>query len=289
MGSHIVVIVCVGPQNATQMRFAPNDDMIETLTPDRPDQPFGKAILPGRGWCGRLVPDAHGTQSARDDNAIDSIPISDHIPRSHVPRKSLGYLTCNPLRRRVACDVNPDEISAIKPYNHEAVEHSEVNCRGNEQIHSGNVRRVVSQKGAPPLAWGTAPLDHVLGDACLSQFKPELEQFAVDARRTPKQILPAHLPDQRAQFRLDRRPPSPSTRLPTPIAAKAGPMPTYQRFGSNNHDSRKDRREPAIELNEEPAIVGRETSPALQLTPQDHQLMSERSLLSLKPDLRLEW
>ena len=29
--------------------FAPDDDMIETLTPDRSDQPFGKAILPRRG------------------------------------------------------------------------------------------------------------------------------------------------------------------------------------------------------------------------------------------------
>src|SRR3982074_1319803 len=65
-------------------------------------------------------------------------------------------------------------------------------------------------------------------------------------------------------------------------------MPTYQRFGSNNHESRKDRRKPTIELNEEPAVVVRETSPALQLTPQDHQLMSERGILSLKPDLRLE-
>src|ERR1700688_3351702 len=45
------------------MRFAPDDDMIETLTPDRSDQPFHKAILPGRGRCGRLVPDAHGAQS----------------------------------------------------------------------------------------------------------------------------------------------------------------------------------------------------------------------------------
>src|SRR5258708_26833982 len=66
-------------------------------------------------------------------------------------------------------------------------------------------------------------------------------------------------------------------------------MPTYQRFGSNNHESRKDRREPAIELNEEPAVVGRDTSPALQLTPQADQLMSERGILSLKPDLRLGW
>src|ERR1700716_4406592 len=117
---------------------------------------------------------------------------------------------------------------------------------------------------------------------------PELEQFAVDARRTPKQILRAHLPDQRAQFRVDRRSPSASTRFPTPIAAKAGPMPTYQRFGPNNQENPKDRRKPAIELNEEPAVVVRETSPALQLTPQDHQLMSERGILSLKPDLRLE-
>src|ERR1700736_3898487 len=66
-------------------------------------------------------------------------------------------------------------------------------------------------------------------------------------------------------------------------------MPTYQRIGSNNHESRKDRRKPAIELNEEPAVVVSETSPALQLAPQDHQLMSERGILSLKPDLRLEW
>jgi hypothetical protein len=37
---------------------------------------------------------------------------------------------------------------------------------------------------------------------------PKLEQFAVNARRTPKQILQAHLPDQRAQFCLDLRAPS---------------------------------------------------------------------------------
>jgi hypothetical protein len=38
---------------------------------------------------------------------------------------------------------------------------------------------------------------------------------------------------------------------------------------------------PATELNEEPAIVVRKTSPALQLTPQDDQLMSKRGILNL--------
>jgi hypothetical protein len=39
----------------------------------------------------------------------------------------------------------------------------------------------------------------------------------------PKQILRAHLPDQRAQFNLESRAPSTPPRFPTPIAAKAGP------------------------------------------------------------------
>jgi hypothetical protein len=38
----------------------------------------------------------------------------------------------------------------------------------------------------------------VLGDARLRDFKPELEQFAVDAWCAPKQIFDAHPPDQYA-------------------------------------------------------------------------------------------
>jgi len=64
----------------------------------------------------------------------------------------------------------------------------------------------------------------------LGDVKPEFEQFAVDARRTPKQILRAQLPDQRAQFNLDSRAPFSPPRFPTPIATKAGPVPTHQRL-----------------------------------------------------------
>jgi hypothetical protein len=37
----------VGFQDPTQMRFATDDYVIETLATDRSDQPFSKAILPG--------------------------------------------------------------------------------------------------------------------------------------------------------------------------------------------------------------------------------------------------
>src|SRR6202051_4640236 len=97
MRSHVVVVACVRLQNLTQMHLAQDNDVVHTVTPDRSDQPFGKAILPRRGWCGGLVPDAHGAQSARDDAAIDPVAMADEVVRSLLPRKCFNYLTCNPF------------------------------------------------------------------------------------------------------------------------------------------------------------------------------------------------
>src|SRR5260370_34534795 len=89
-----------------------------------------------------------------------------------------------------------------------------------EQVHAGNVWRVVMQEGPPSLAGRPPPFDHVLGDARLRDLKPEFEQFAVNAWRAPKRIFDAHPPDQYAQLRVDRRAPPPPGRLPTPLATR---------------------------------------------------------------------
>src|SRR6266446_3340585 len=113
MRSDVVVIACVRLQNLTQMHLAQDNDVAHTFTPDRSDQPFGNAILPRRGWCGRLVPDAHDAQSAREDAAIDPVAIADEVVRSIIPRKCFRYLTCNPFGRGICCDVDPEEVSAV--------------------------------------------------------------------------------------------------------------------------------------------------------------------------------
>src|ERR1700730_4336231 len=120
------------------MRLAQDDDMVEALAPDRSDNPFGKPVLPGRGWCNWLISDAHGAKSACDNAAVDPIAVPDHITRSHIPRKCLGDLACNPLRCRVGYHVDPDEISAINPYDHEAIQQFEADGRDHEQIHGDN-------------------------------------------------------------------------------------------------------------------------------------------------------
>ena len=88
-----------------------------------------KPFCQGEAGAIGFVPNAHGSQSACDDGAVDPIAIADHVTRSTVLRKSLGDLACDPLRRRVGCDVDPDEISAINPYDHEAIQQFEANGR----------------------------------------------------------------------------------------------------------------------------------------------------------------
>src|SRR5450756_715174 len=105
----------------------------------------------------------------------------------------------------------------------------------------------------------------------------------------PKLIFDAHPPDQYAQLRVDLRSPSLWARLPTPVAAKAGPVPTHECLRPDDCENLQDRRKPAIELDKEPAIMVREPDATMQPTPHDNQLMSKQRVLSLKPQLRLEW
>src|SRR5260370_4727066 len=70
-----------------------DDHRVDALASDRSDQSFGKAVLPRRAWSDRFVADAHGSQSMPDGNAIDLIPIADHVARGLIPRECLCDLT----------------------------------------------------------------------------------------------------------------------------------------------------------------------------------------------------
>jgi hypothetical protein len=77
--------------------------------------------------------------------------------------------------------------------------------------------------------------------------------------------------------------------FPTPIAAKADPMPPHQRLRLNDRDDPQNRRKPSIQLDKKPAIIVRQPNPARHLSSQNHQLVSKCCILSFEPDPRLEW
>jgi hypothetical protein len=110
----------------------------------------------------------------------------------------------------------------------------------------------------------------------------------VDAWRAPKRILDVDPPDHFAQLRADLRSPSEWARLPTPVAAKSGSVPTQQRLRPDDRQNLQDCWKPAIQLDKEPAIMVLEPDATMQRAPQDNQLMSKHRVLSFKPQRRLE-
>src|SRR3974390_1769376 len=128
-----------------------------------PINPFGKTVLPRRGWCDGLVADSHSANSAYRDVAIDAIAIPDEIGWCFMPRECLSQLACDPFGRWMLCNVDPDELSPVQPDDDEGIEQVETNARDNEQVHGSNLRRVVAQEGVPSLTWRSMPLGHVFG------------------------------------------------------------------------------------------------------------------------------
>jgi hypothetical protein len=148
MRSDVIVIDGIGSQDPAQMRLAQDDKMVQALALDRADQPFGKAILQRRRRRDRLVPNAHGADSACDNGAVDAIPIADQIARRLIPRERLGQLARNPFSHRICCNVDPNQLSSAQTDDDEGIEPIEAYGRNDEQVHGCNVRCVIPQERA---------------------------------------------------------------------------------------------------------------------------------------------
>src|SRR6476659_5182032 len=124
--------------------------MVDAFASDRSDQSFGEAVLPRRAWSDRFVADAHGSQSMPDGNALDLIPIADQVARGLIPRECLCDLARDPVRGRMRCDVDPDEISAGQSHDDEGIERVEAKGWGNEYDTTPGSRRLSSRVSEQP-------------------------------------------------------------------------------------------------------------------------------------------
>jgi hypothetical protein len=93
------------------------------------------------------------------------------------------------IHSAVGCAVTPSHRICRRPWAHDQqpIEQPKRHGRHHEQIHRRNAIRMVAQK--------SLPARHILGDAGLPNVDAELEQFAMNARRTPQWVGNAHLPN----------------------------------------------------------------------------------------------
>jgi hypothetical protein len=65
-----------------------------------------------------------------------------------------------------------------------------------EEVDRYHGLEVILQEGPPGLRRWLAASHHILGNTGLADVDAQLEQFAMDARRSPKRMVAAHLADQ---------------------------------------------------------------------------------------------
>ena len=144
--------------------------------------------------------------------------------------------------------------------NDEGKQAFEVSSWNHAKVNRSDRLRMVAQERPPVLRGWTPSSNHILGHRRLGEFEAELEQLTMDPRRTPKNILNAHAPDQRSQTRIDLRPASRGACFPAPIAAETGSMPAHNSFRSDQRNSPEGNGKPPIQLDEEQAVAVRKVT-----------------------------
>src|SRR6266545_3114239 len=107
MRADLVVVFLIRIEQMTKMLFAKDDDVIETVPPDRSDEPLRISVLPWRSCRDRSIPYAHCSKTPDERIAISAIPIANDISRRFSPAAGFGQLTRNPFGTRMCGHTQP--------------------------------------------------------------------------------------------------------------------------------------------------------------------------------------
>lgn len=99
MGSRSVVVAQVGFENAPEMLFIFDDDVIQALSTERADGALNESILPGGSRCDWAIMNAHCCQSPTVDVAIAAVIVSDDVSGGDPP--PLNWSTVYAMERRI--------------------------------------------------------------------------------------------------------------------------------------------------------------------------------------------
>src|SRR5712691_5968886 len=92
VSSRPVIVREVASQDAAQVPFAKDEDKIQTLAPDRADEPLREGVLPGAGGRRQNLTDPHAPHSLPERVAVDRVAIAEEIGRGGVVREGIDDL-----------------------------------------------------------------------------------------------------------------------------------------------------------------------------------------------------
>ena len=113
MRSGSVIIFEIRNEGSTKGRLVKDDQVVEALTPDRPDHALNVGSLPGRARSPEYFLYTHGFRLLNVISAEDAISLAQHIARSGIPWKCLDQLVGGPFHCRMGCYVEMEDVAPI--------------------------------------------------------------------------------------------------------------------------------------------------------------------------------
>src|SRR5256712_14049786 len=132
------------------------------------------------------------------------------------------------------CDIKMHQPTPAVGQHNEHEQNSKGRGRYREEIQRDQIWGVVLQECSPRLRRRPPRPDHVLRHRRLRDRQAELQQLAVDPRRTPQRIRAAHLPYQIPQVPPNRGPTPTASPLPCPVEPEAPAVPPHHGLGPHH-------------------------------------------------------
>ena len=151
------------------MLLVEDHHVVQTFTPNGSDGAFDIRILPRGPWCNQNLRDFENIGAPREVMAIDSVVVTDQVPRCRVPGKRLDELSSGPCSRRMFGDVEVNDAPPVMSKHEEHEQNAESNGGHGEEVDGDEVFQMIIEEHSPTRARWFRVADHVLGDGCLGQ------------------------------------------------------------------------------------------------------------------------
>ncbi len=140
------------------------------------------------------------------------------MPWSLLQPARLDQLPSGPPRGRMLGDIEMHQPAPVVPQHHEHEQDPKGRRGHREEIQRDQILGVIPQKCAPRLRRRSPRPEHVLRNRRLRDRQAQLQQLAMDPRRTPERVGAAHAPNQISELRPDHGPTAAASTLPRPVA-----------------------------------------------------------------------
>src|SRR5213592_4951154 len=169
-----VVVREVASQGAAQVPFAEDEDVIQTLAPNRADEPLREGILPGAVSRREDFTYAHALHALAKRVAVDGVAIAGRIVRERV-----DDLLGRPGSSGILGDVEVEDAPAIVCEHDKGEEDTQAQGGNDEEIDGDQVADVIGQERAPGLRGRCAALREEPGDGAFGHVDAEFQELTM--------------------------------------------------------------------------------------------------------------